>query len=397
MVRYQFLFCKFNMKNRVFTAVVSALVWALGTGTYAAESSTAQVYEAVSAAVRPTMEKHHIPGMAVALVLGEATYVFNYGVADVDKQTPVSDATMFEVGSISKTFTATLATYAETVGALHLSDAVEKHLPKLTGTDFGRIQLLHLGTHTVGGMPLQVPDGIQDSSQLLAYLRDWQPAYPVGTMRTYANPSIGMLGWITAQSLGQDFSTAVTQKIFEPLGLNNTYLRVPAHKMEHYAWGYNAKNQAVRVNSGLLDSEAYGIKTTAKDLATFVKANMGMLPVERTLQTALSHTHKPYFSTGQMTQNLIWEEYAMPVTLSTLQDGNSPSQTLNPTPVRSVSPESVVRNHVWVNKTGATNGFDAYVAYVPAKNFGVVLLANKNYPNAARVEIAHRIYQTLKP
>ncbi|MGE8397807.1 MAG: serine hydrolase, partial [Comamonas sp.] len=113
------------MKNRVFTAVVSALVWALGTGTYAAESSTAQAYEAVSAAVRPAMEKHHIPGMAVALVLGQATYVFNYGVADVDKQTPVSDATMFEVGSISKTFTATLATYAETVGALHLSDAVE--------------------------------------------------------------------------------------------------------------------------------------------------------------------------------------------------------------------------------------------------------------------------------
>ncbi|MGE8397926.1 MAG: class C beta-lactamase, partial [Comamonas sp.] len=299
--------------------------------------------------------------------------------------------------SISKTFTATLATYAETVGALHLSDAVEKHLPKLTGTDFGRIQLLHLGTHTVGGMPLQVPDGIQDSSQLLAYLRDWHPAYPVGTMRTYANPSIGMLGWITAQSLGQDFSTAVTQKIFEPLGLNNTYLRVPAHKMEHYAWGYNAKNQAVRINPGLLDSEAYSIKTTAKDLATFVKANMGMLPVEYTLQTALNHTHKPYFSTGQMTQNLIWEEYAMPVTLSTLQDGNSPSQILNPTPVRSVSPESVVRNHVWVNKTGATNGFGAYVAYVPAEHFGVVLLANKNYPNAARVEIAHRIYQTLKP
>lgn len=385
------------MKNRVFTAVVSALVWALGTGTYAAESSTAQAYEAVSAAVRPVMEKHHIPGMAVALVLGEATYVFNYGVADVDKQTPVSDATIFEVGSISKTFTATLTTYAETVSALHLSDAVEKHLPKLTGTDFGRIQLMHLGTHTVGGMPLQVPDGIQDSSQLLAYLRDWQPAYPVGTMRTYANPSIGMLGWITAQSLGQDFSTAVTQKIFEPLGLNNTYLRVPAHKMEHYAWGYNAKNQAVRVNPGLLDSEAYGIKTTAKDLATFVKANMGMLPVERTLQTALSHTHKPYFSTGQMTQNLIWEEYAMPVTLSALQDGNSPSQTLNPTPVSSVSPERVVRNHVWVNKTGATNGFGAYVAYVPAEQFGVVLLANKNYPNAARVEIAHRIYQTLKP
>ena len=159
--------------------------------------------------------------------------------SDVEKQTPVTDETIFEIGSISKTFTATLATHAEATGKLKLTDTAAKYLPELSGTDFGNLQLFHLGTHTVGGIPLQVPDEVQTREQLLEYLRTWKPAYKTGTMRTYANPSIGALGWITAKSLGQDFSTAMTQTIFQPLGLTSTYLSIPAQKMSSYAWGYN--------------------------------------------------------------------------------------------------------------------------------------------------------------
>lgn len=383
------------MKNRLFTVLLTAAVFGLGSAVNAAEISSAEAMKAISAAVLPAMEKNQIPGMAVALVLGDKTYVFNYGVSDVEKQTPVTDETIFEIGSISKTFTATLATHAEATGKLKLTDTAAKYLPELAGTDFGNLQLFHLGTHTVGGIPLQVPDEVQTREQLLEYLRTWKPAYKTGTMRTYANPSIGALGWITAKSLGQDFSTAMTQTIFQPLGLTSTYLSIPAQKMSSYAWGYNKDKKPVRVNPGMLDSEAYGIKTTATDLITFVKANMGMLPLDSMLQSALNNTRKSYFSVGQMTQDLIWEEYAMPVDLPTLQEGNAPKLILNPTPVSAKVPASTPNSNVWVNKTGATNGFGAYVAFVPEKRFGVVLLANKNYPNAERVEIAHKIYSNL--
>ena len=383
------------MKNRLFTVLLTAAVFGLGSAVNAAEISSAEAMKAISAAVLPAMEKNQIPGMAVALVLGEKTYVFNYGVSDVEKQTPVTDETIFEIGSISKTFTATLATHAEATGKLKLTDTAASYLPELAGTDFGNLQLFHLGTHTVGGIPLQVPDEIQTREQLLEYFRTWRPAYKTGTMRTYANPSIGALGWITAKSLGQDFSTAMTQTIFQPLGLTSTYLSIPAQKMSSYAWGYNKDKKPVRVNPGMLDSEAYGIKTTASDLITFVKANMGMLPLDSMLQSALNNTRKSYFSVGQMTQDLIWEEYAMPVDLPTLQEGNAPKLILNPTPVSAKVPASTPNSNVWVNKTGATNGFGAYVAFVPEKRFGVVLLANKNYPNAERVEIAHKIYSNL--
>lgn len=383
------------MKNRLFTVLLTAAVFGLSSAVNAAEISDAEAMKAISAVVLPAMEKNQIPGMAVALVLGEKTYVFNYGVSDVEKQTPVTDETIFEIGSISKTFTATLATHAEATGKLKLTDTAASYLPELAGTDFGNLQLFHLGTHTLGGIPLQVPDEVQTREQLLEYFRTWKPAFRAGTMRTYANPSIGALGWITAKSLGQDFSTAMTQAIFQPLGLTSTYLSVPAQKMSSYAWGYNKDKKPVRVNPGMLDSEAYGIKTTASDLSTFLKANMGMLPLDSMLQAALNNTRKRYFSVGQMTQGLIWEEYAMPVDLPTLQEGNAPKLILNPTPVSAKVPAATPESNVWVNKTGATNGFGAYVAFVPEERFGVVLLANKNYPNAERVEIALKIYSNL--
>ncbi|WBL64562.1 class C beta-lactamase [Thauera sp. WB-2] len=383
------------MKNRLFTVLLTAAVFGLGSAVNAAEISDAEAMKAISAVVLPAMEKNQIPGMAVALVLGEKTYVFNYGVSDVEKQTPVTDETIFEIGSISKTFTATLATHAEATGKLKLTDTAASYLPELGGTDFRNLQLFHLGTHTLGGIPLQVPDEVQTREQLLEYFRTWKPAFRAGTMRTYANPSIGALGWITAKSLGQDFSTAMTQAIFQPLGLTSTYLSVPAQKMSSYAWGYNKDKKPVRVNPGMLDSEAYGIKTTASDLSTFLKANMGMLPLDSMLQAALNNTRKRYFSVGQMTQGLIWEEYAMPVDLPTLQEGNAPKLILNPTPVSAKVPAATPESNVWVNKTGATNGFGAYVAFVPEERFGVVLLANKNYPNAERVEIAHKIHSNL--
>jgi beta-lactamase class C len=383
------------LKKRFLNAAIATLVLGFSTVCHAYEIAREDVMQAVSATVLPAMEKNQIPGMAVALVLNERTYIFNYGVADLVEQYPVTDATIFEIGSISKAFTATLATHAEVMDKLKLTNKVATYLPALAGTDFGNLSLVHLGTHTVGGMPLQVPDDVHNKTQLLDYLRTWTAEYKAGTMRTYSNLSIGVLGWITARSLNQDFSAAMKEMLFGPMNLNNTYLTVPANQLTNYAWGYTKDMKAVRVNPGVLDSEAYGIKTTASDLSLFLKANMAMLPLHETLKTALGNTHKGYFTVGKMTQNLIWEAYSLPVDLPTLQAGNASSRILNPIAVSVKEPPSDENRQVWVNKTGSTNGFGAYVAFVPEKRFGIVLLANKNYPNAERVAIAHAIYSKI--
>jgi beta-lactamase class C len=79
---------------------------------------------------------------------------------------PVTRNTLFEIGSISKTFTATLASYAQVKGKLSFSDSAGHFLPVLRGGGLDKVRLLNLGTHTPGGMPLQVPEQITNNDQL---------------------------------------------------------------------------------------------------------------------------------------------------------------------------------------------------------------------------------------
>ncbi|MFW8644832.1 serine hydrolase [Rhizobium beringeri] len=170
-------------------------------------------------AIKPVMDKYGIPGMAVAITVDGEDHIFNYGVVSKDANTPVTATTMFELGSISKTFTVTLTSHAEVTRRLSLSDKVSRYLPSMKGKPFGDVALLNLGTHTAGGFPLQVPDDVKTEKQLIDYFEAWRPSYEAGTHRTYANPSIGMLGYITAKSMDEGFVALMEGKLFPSLGL----------------------------------------------------------------------------------------------------------------------------------------------------------------------------------
>jgi beta-lactamase class C len=341
------------------------------------------------------MKQYEIAGMAVGVIADGKPYVFNYGLASRKPRTPVTGNTLFELGSISKTFTATLAAKAQIDGYVSLSDRTSKYLPVLKDTPFGDVTLLNLGTHTPGGLPLQVPDNVNNIDELMQYFRQWKPAYAAGTYRTYANPGIGTLGLITAKSMDQDFDTLMEQRLFPALGLRSSYINVPAARAKDYAEGYTKNGAPIRMKPGVLSSEAYGIRTTAADMVRFLQANMGLVDLDPKLQRAITDTHTGYFNAGPMTQDLIWEQYPYPVALEKLLEGNAPAMILNATPVIELKPPQPPRNDVWINKTGSTNGFGAYVAFIPQKRFGIVMLANKNIPNDARVTAAYQIFESL--
>ncbi|MGH8845128.1 MAG: class C beta-lactamase [Advenella sp.] len=361
---------------------------------YAAQDQ-ATVKQQVDATVMPVMKKHNIPGMAIGVIAQGNTYLFNYGVASRQTASAVTSSTLFELGSISKTFTATLASYAQVMGNLKLTDTVATHLPQMQGTAFGSVSLMQLGTHTPGGFPLQVPEQIRNNEQLMSYLQQWKPPFEKGTQRTYTNPGIGMLGLITAKAMGQDYIPLMEKKIYNGLGMNDTYIDIPDDKMTHYAQGYTKEDTPARVSKAILWAEAYGAKSTSKDMVHFLKTNMRMTTLDDRLQAAVMDTHTGYFQTAAMIQDLIWEQYPYPVTLESLLYGNSADFALKPQPVKALVPPTAPRDDVWINKTGSTNGFGAYVAFVPARKLGVVILANKNYPNADRVAMAYRILSTL--
>ncbi|MFM0187038.1 beta-lactamase [Paraburkholderia nemoris] len=362
---------------------------------HAADDQQNRIRRTVDRAIQPIMVNDGIPGMAVGIIYGDRHYVFNYGLASTKTRTPVTSDTLFELGSVSKTLTATLASYAQVSGYLSLSDQTSKYLPSLRNSEFGKVSLLNLGTHTPGGLPRQVPDSIRNDDQLMQYFKQWQPTYAPGTHRTYANPGIGALGLITAKSMGQDFSALMENRLFPALDMKHSYINVPAGKLSDYAQGYTKAGAPIRMAPGVLSAEAYGVKTTAADMVRFVEANMNLIQLDPKLQRAITDTHSGYFKAGGMTQDLIWEQYPYPVTLQTLLDGNSSAMIFNATPATEIVPPQPPREDVWINKTGSTNGFGAYVAFIPQKRLGIVILANKNFPIDERVSAAYRILTSL--
>ncbi|MFI8482844.1 class C beta-lactamase [Pseudomonas sp. NPDC078700] len=341
------------------------------------------------------MQQQKIPGMSVAIVRPQGTAVLNYGVADRKLRTAVNDQTLFEIGSLSKTFTVTLASVAVQHGKLELDAAVTQYLPELKNSAFDAITGANLATHTSGGLPLFVPDEVTNRQQLMAWYRQWQPTAPIGKVRTYSNLSIGLLGLETAASLGEDFVTAMQQNVLKPLGMTHTWYAVPQSQQAHYAMGEDKQGKPIRVAPGVLDDEAYGIKTTAGDLAYFAQANLGLLDIENKFKAALNATREGRYQVGQMTQDMIWEQYALPVSVDRLLAGNGYDMILKPNPADAIKPSQKPRNDVWINKTGSTNGFAGYVVMLPGKQTALIMLANKNYPNDARVQAAYRILSDL--
>ncbi|AET93905.1 beta-lactamase (plasmid) [Burkholderia sp. YI23] len=384
-----------TMKCRALSALAAA-IFSFGAMSGAAFShDAASIRSTVDETIRPLMALHGIAGMAVGVVVDGQPYVFDYGVASKATHAPVTRDTLFEIGSVSKTFTATLASYAQTQGDLSLTDPVSKYLPALGGSAFGKVTLLNLGTHTPGGLPLQVPDDIHDNGQLMRYFSAWRPMQPPGTIRTYANPGIGTLGLITAKSMRQDFDALMQTRLFPALGLKHSYMQVPASKQRDYAQGYAKNDAPIRMKGGVLSSEAYGVRTTAADMTRFLQINMNMVHIDPAFQRAVDATHTGYFQAGPMTQDLIWEQYPYPVALQALLDGNTQAMIMNATPVTRIDPPQPPRDDVWINKTGSTNGFGTYIAFVPKARVGIVMLANRNIPNEERVKAAYAIITSL--
>lgn len=375
-----------SVRNFLFSALF------IGSGTCMAATDLRKV---VDSSVEPLMQQQGIAGLSVAVVDKGKVQYFNYGIANKDNQQPVTQDTLFEIGSVSKTFTATLGGYAEANNKLKLSDKASQHLAALKGSAFDRISLLQLATYTPGGLPLQFPDAADSANTMLGYFQHWKPTYAPGEQRLYSNPSIGLFGYLSAQSLGQPFDEAMEKTLLPKLGLNNTHVSVPADKADSYAQGYDKDHKPVRVGPGALDSEAYGIKTSTQDLAHYVIVNMHPQTLEKPLQQAIATTHTGYYRVNGMTQGLGWEYYPYPIKLQALIDGNSTPMAMEPHKVKWLSPAQVQPANVLYNKTGSTRGFGAYVAYVPSKDIGVVILANKNYPGAERVKVAHAILSAL--
>jgi beta-lactamase class C len=229
----------------------------------------------------------------------------------------------------------------------------------------------------------------------VVYFKDWKPEAAPGTQRRYSNPSIGLLGHVTALALRQTFADAVESRIFSALGLRHSYIDVPAAAMDSYAWGTDKAGKPIRVRPGAFDAEAYGVKSSAADMIRLVEANIHPEALPPAIRRAVEGTQIGYFKSGDLVQGLGWEQYPYPVTRERLLAGNADTMAYDARPATRLAPSRTPSAATLFNKTGSTDGFAAYVVFVPQKRIGLVMLANRNFPIAARVTAAYAVLNAL--
>ena len=179
------------------------------------------------------LQQQQIPGMTVALAKNGLTlYVKAYGASNLETHQPPQPGTIFEIGSITKQFTAALIMKLQEQGRLQVDDSISMYLPEHHFPS--AITLRMMLTHTSGLADFTnfpqlgdwVKHGVSEAAVLTAVSQ--QPlGFPPGSQYSYSNSNFFALGTIIEKITGQSYSDNVAQYIFQPLRLTSTYYSLP--------------------------------------------------------------------------------------------------------------------------------------------------------------------------
>lgn len=327
------------------------------------------------------MNQNRVPGVAVALFVDGRPYLYNFGVANVATREPVTENTLFEMGSITKTFTALLLGMEINEGKMHLQDSVihfASSLQRLTGS-VNYITLEQLATHT-SSLPFELPDYIDTQQEFCSYLNRWHPDRPMGSTWAYSNIGFGLLGYMLEGATAESYDQLLHQRILNPLGMYHTEIEVPYQLESNYAQGYNWDGSPAKQwrHNDIIPAEG-SLKTTSQDMLKYLMASLGVPGTPTDILSGIHVTCYAYVATRFGLQGLAWEKH--------LLDSLNNNGYINKTRVLflrnsyanqvSINDPTQYDDNMLIDKTGNTAGFTAYIALIPSQKMGVVLLANK--------------------
>ncbi|HBC71863.1 MAG TPA: hypothetical protein DEG23_00745 [Coxiellaceae bacterium] len=323
------------------------------------------------------MKKHKIPGVAIAIIDHNKSYTYVFGVANNANNTPITNKTIFEVGSITKLFTALL--FTKTAGSLNiqLNDTLTEYFPELNKNQFlHKVTFEKLLTHT-SGLPHNAPETIAKSYQVLDYLLHWEPINAIGTRWQYSNIGIGLVGMILQNKSHRTINQLYKEQILEPLGMNPIGVEIDKNFLPELAQSYLEDGKTA---PNFFDTQepypsAWGLKASIKDMSCFLRAAIG-LNISQDLRQAMQNTQTPRLMVGNMQQGLVWRIHSIQ-NKTLLYEADKMDLGLLPIKWLSKKQQVFCANKL-IDKTGAHNGFRSYIAVIPSKQLGIVILLNKS-------------------
>ena len=297
-------------------------------------------------------------GIVVGVVDRKGRRTIAYGTTTKGGSTKVDGDTVFEIGSITKVFTALILSDMARRGEVRLDDPVAKYLPpsvSLPRDGERQITLADLATHT-SGLPLRPANLISKdpdnkyagySEELLfQFLSSYKPPSAIGSRYEYSNVGCGLLGVALSRRAGTRYDDLLRNRVTGPLSLNDTRMDLTDDMKRRAATGYdNTLLPAPHWDMGVIAS-AGSLRSTANDLSKLLEAVLGYSnsPLALALQ-AMTQTRRPGGMQPSTQIALAW---------NILDDKD--------------------REVVW--KNGSVGGFRAFIGYDAKVGTGVVALAN---------------------
>jgi D-alanyl-D-alanine-carboxypeptidase/D-alanyl-D-alanine-endopeptidase len=338
------------------------------------EPSHAPEIEPLVAELLVRHARRHV-GVAVGVLRGGRTWVVGSGTAGLGGPSPPDASTIFEIGSVTKVFTATLLAAMVEEGLLALDDPVQRYLPpgvKLPAR--GRaITLGDLATHTAG-LP-RLPHGfflrsVRHRRNPYAWFTvdDLYSGLPATRLRRepggrprYSNLGYGLLGQVLAVRAGCGYDQLVQERICRPLGLADTSVSVPASARDRFAQGHNRRGRPVPHWDLPALAGAGALRSTVADLLAFLRLQLG--DGDQALARAAALTHASRVRRRGASVGLGWTRW----------------------PLLGTEHELLFHN-------GGTGGFRSFVGFVPATHTAVAVLSNSvRSVDALGFRILHRI------
>jgi CubicO group peptidase (beta-lactamase class C family) len=235
--------------------------------------------------IQAEMQRLGVPGVAVGVFHNGEEYADGFGVTSVENPLPVTDATLFQIGSTTKTVTATVAMRLVEQGKLDLDRPVRAYLPSLRLADESvavRVTLRQLFSH-VGGWFGDYFDDVGAGDDALARVVDKLAALPqlapLGQYFSYNNAGFYIAGRVIEVVTGQPYETVVKESLFAPLGMDRSFFFPDDVITYRFAVGHLTRDEKPTVarpwSIGRALNPVGGISSTVRDQLRYARFHLG--------------------------------------------------------------------------------------------------------------------------
>lgn len=203
-------------------------------------------WERVVACTEAAMKSRGVPGAVVGVLHQGETSTAGLGVTNVDHPLPVTPDTLFQIGSITKTYTAMAVMRLVEAGALSLDEPVRTYVPDFRVADedtSARVTLRHLLTHTAGWSGDLFTDmsfGDDSLPRYVASMSELAQETPLGAHFSYNNAAVTLAGHIVATVAGKTYEAAMQELVLGPLGLKRSFFNPTDVMVHRFVVGHSA-------------------------------------------------------------------------------------------------------------------------------------------------------------